>query len=76
MTTAIGVVMTSHIVAGRLENQRLTGKPLRYPGGSESTVSARRARTDRVERRRHHWKPAVGRVCRREADALDYGPLR
>ena len=35
MTTAIGVVMTSHIVAGRLENQRLTGKPLRYPGGPE-----------------------------------------
>jgi predicted NBD/HSP70 family sugar kinase len=31
MTTAIGVVMTEHIVAGRLEDQRLTGKPLRYP---------------------------------------------
>jgi glucokinase len=31
MTTAIGVVMTSYIVAGRLENQRLAGKTLRYP---------------------------------------------
>jgi predicted NBD/HSP70 family sugar kinase len=31
MTTAIGVVMTEHIVAGRLQDQRLTGKLLRYP---------------------------------------------
>jgi glucokinase len=31
MTTAIGVVITEHIVAGRLQDQRLTGKPLRYP---------------------------------------------
>jgi glucokinase len=31
MTTAIGVVMTEHIVAGTLEDQRLTGKPLRFP---------------------------------------------
>jgi predicted NBD/HSP70 family sugar kinase len=31
MTTAIGIVITEHIVAGRLENQRLSGKPLRYP---------------------------------------------
>ena len=31
MTTAIGVVITEHIVAGRLEDQRLTGSPLRYP---------------------------------------------
>ncbi len=31
MTTAIGVVVTEHITAGRLEGQRLTGKPLRYP---------------------------------------------
>ena len=31
MTTAIGVVVTEHIVAGRLEDQRLTGKLLRYP---------------------------------------------
>ncbi len=36
MTTAIGVVMTSHIVAGRLEDQRLTGKLLRYPGDAEA----------------------------------------
>jgi predicted NBD/HSP70 family sugar kinase len=34
MTTAIGVVMTEHIVAGRLENQRLTGNLLRYPKDS------------------------------------------
>jgi predicted NBD/HSP70 family sugar kinase len=32
MTTAIGIVMTDHIVAGRLEDQRLTGDLLRYPG--------------------------------------------
>jgi predicted NBD/HSP70 family sugar kinase len=31
MTTAIGVVITEHVVAGRLEDQRLTGSPLRYP---------------------------------------------
>ena len=31
MTTAIGVVMTEHIVAGRLQDQRLIGKPLRFP---------------------------------------------
>lgn len=31
MTTAIGIVVTGHISAGRLENLRLTGKPLRYP---------------------------------------------
>ena len=31
MTTAIGVVMTERIVAGRLDDQKLTGKTLRYP---------------------------------------------
>jgi len=31
MSTAIGVVMTEHIGAGRLEDQRLTGEILRYP---------------------------------------------
>jgi len=31
MTTAIGVVMTEHIVAGRLEDQRLAGRTLHYP---------------------------------------------
>ena len=31
MTTSIGVVMTEHIVAGRLQDQRLSGKTLRYP---------------------------------------------
>jgi len=31
MTTAIGIVITDHIVAGRLEDNRLTAKPLRYP---------------------------------------------
>ena len=35
MTTAIGVVMTEHIVAGRLEDQRLTGKLLRYPDAAD-----------------------------------------
>jgi predicted NBD/HSP70 family sugar kinase len=31
MTTAIGIVITDHIVAGRLEDHRLTAKPLRFP---------------------------------------------
>ena len=31
MTTAIGVVITEHIVAGRLEDNRLAGELLRYP---------------------------------------------
>ena len=31
MSTAIGVVMTEHIVAGKLEDQRLTGTLLRFP---------------------------------------------
>jgi len=35
MTTAIGVVMTEHIVAGRLEDQQLTGKQLRFPADSD-----------------------------------------
>ncbi len=35
MTTAIGVVMTEHIVAGRMENHRLVGTPVRYPGDAE-----------------------------------------
>ncbi|MGD0730362.1 MAG: ROK family protein [Terracidiphilus sp.] len=34
MTTAIGVVITDHIVAGRLEDQRLSGEALRYPKDS------------------------------------------
>ncbi|HWA95560.1 MAG TPA: ROK family protein [Terracidiphilus sp.] len=31
MSTAIGVVLTEHIVAGRLEDQKPTGKSLRFP---------------------------------------------
>ena len=31
MSNAIGIVITDHIVAGRLENHRLTAKPLRFP---------------------------------------------
>jgi len=31
MTTAIGVVMTEHIVTGRLEDQKIAGSLLRYP---------------------------------------------
>ena len=34
MTIAIGVVMTDHIVAGRLEDHRLTGPLLRFPKDS------------------------------------------
>ena len=36
MSTAIGVVMTDHIVTGRLEDQRLTGKLLRFPADPEA----------------------------------------
>ncbi len=36
MTTAIGVVLTEHVVSGRLENQRLTGKLLRFPSDPEA----------------------------------------
>ena len=35
MTIAIGVVMTEHVVAGRMENHQLTGKPVRYPADSD-----------------------------------------
>ena len=35
MTTAIGVVITEHLVSGRLVDFRVTGKTLRYPTGSE-----------------------------------------
>jgi len=35
MTTAIGVVMTEHIVSGRLEDQKIAGKLLRYPSDPE-----------------------------------------
>jgi len=31
MTNAIGIVITDHIVAGRLEDHRLAAKPLRFP---------------------------------------------
>jgi glucokinase len=34
MSTAIGVVMTAHIVAGRLEDNKLVGKPVRFPSDS------------------------------------------
>ena len=40
MTTAIGVVITNHIVAGRLEDHRLVAKPLRYPTDPEESGRA------------------------------------
>jgi glucokinase len=40
MTTAIGVVMTEHIVAGRMENHKLVGEPVRYPGDAADEVDA------------------------------------
>ncbi len=36
MTTAIGVVITEHVVSGRLEDQRLAGKLLRYPSDPDA----------------------------------------
>src|ERR1700759_2735670 len=35
MTTAIGVVVTEHIVAGRLQDMRLVGNTVRYPENDE-----------------------------------------
>ncbi len=35
MTTAIGVVVTEHIVAGRLEDMRLVGETVRYPQNTD-----------------------------------------
>ena len=37
MSIAIGVVMTEHIVAGVLEDQRLTGQPQRFPSNTQET---------------------------------------
>jgi len=37
MTTAIGIVITDHIVAGRLEDQRLVSKLLRFPQEGEAS---------------------------------------
>lgn len=36
MTTAIGVVITEHVVSGRLQDERLTGKLLRFPKDPEA----------------------------------------
>src|ERR1700675_4790111 len=35
MTMAIGVVMTEHIVAGRLEDHQTVGTPVRFPADSD-----------------------------------------
>src|SRR5580658_7883257 len=35
MTTAIGVVITDHLVSGRLVDFRLTGNSLRHPASSD-----------------------------------------
>jgi predicted NBD/HSP70 family sugar kinase len=35
MTRAIGIVITEHLVAGRLEDQQLLGEILRYPAGTD-----------------------------------------
>jgi len=35
MTTAIGVVITEHVAAGRLQDQRLTGELIHYPGEND-----------------------------------------
>jgi predicted NBD/HSP70 family sugar kinase len=36
MTRAIGIVLTEHLVAGRLEDQQLAGEILRYPTDSDA----------------------------------------
>ena len=35
MTIAIGIAITDHIVAGRIEDQRITGNLLRYPDNAD-----------------------------------------
>ena len=40
MSTTIGVVMTEHIVAGALEDQHLTGMPLRFPTNEDESLIA------------------------------------
>jgi len=40
MTTAIGVVITEHIVSGRMENHRIVGELVRYPGDSVEEMDA------------------------------------
>jgi glucokinase len=40
MSTAIGVVMTEHVVAGVLVDQKLTGKPLRFPEDGDETLAS------------------------------------
>ena len=81
MTTAIGIVITEHIVAGRLENQRLSGKPLRYPDdpaildalsaipGSELVDMLAAQIAALANSQRHHRPSACGqrrrRHCRR-----------
>jgi predicted NBD/HSP70 family sugar kinase len=37
MTRAIGIVLTEHLAAGRLEDQQIVGEILRYPDGPEVT---------------------------------------
>jgi len=50
MSNAIGIVITDHIVAGRLENHRLTAKPLRFPAdAAEPDALAALPPTDLVE---------------------------
>ena len=40
MTTAIGVVMTEHIVAGRMENHKLVGETVLYPRDADDEADA------------------------------------
>jgi predicted NBD/HSP70 family sugar kinase len=35
VTTSIGIVITDHIVAGRIEDQRITGRLVRYPDDAD-----------------------------------------
>jgi glucokinase len=46
MTTAIGIVITDHIVAGRLEDHRLAAKPLRFPSDPSDPDAFHEAFTD------------------------------
>jgi predicted NBD/HSP70 family sugar kinase len=72
MTTAIGVVITEHVLSGRLENQRLTGRLLRYPSDPESEDAlAAMPASELVDIVAEHIGTLAGEATRGGAAAVD-----
>jgi glucokinase len=70
MTTAIGIVITGHIVSGRLEGQRLSGKPMRFPANpAETGALASLPNSELVEILAKHIEALAGSVLG-SADAI------